>query len=72
MTSSITPKAKNHVNLTDLKSWFVAIGHLPWTLTQVEGIKTKALVFEKSFVLLTLLELMVPCVTLPDQSHVKI
>ena len=72
MTFLITPNAKNHINLTDLELWFVAISHFPWTLTQVEGIKTKSLVFEETSILLTLLKRMVPGATFPDHSHMKI
>ena len=55
MTSAITPNAENHADLTDLQSRFVAVDHLPWEPTQVEGVETKTLIFEKSSGLLTVL-----------------
>jgi len=72
MTTAITPNAKNHANLTDLQSRFVAVDHLPWEPTQVEGVETKTLVFEKTSGLLTVLMRMAPGVTLPDHSHMQI
>jgi anti-sigma factor ChrR (cupin superfamily) len=72
MTSAITPNAENHADLTDLQSRFVAVDHLPWEPTQVEGVETKTLVFEKSSGLLTVLMRMAPGVTLPDHSHMQI
>jgi hypothetical protein len=72
MTSAITPNAENHADLTDLQSRFVAVDHLPWEPTQVEGVETKTLVFEKSSGLLTILMRIAPDVTFPDHSHMQI
>ena len=72
MTTAITPNAENHESLTELQSRFVAVDHLPWEPTQVEGVETKTLIFERSSGLLTAIMGMAPGVTLPDHSHMEI
>jgi hypothetical protein len=72
MTPTITPNAINHANLIELQSRFLAIDHLPWASSQVEGVESKTLVFEKSSGLLTILMRIAPDVTFPDHSHMQI
>ena len=72
MTTAITPNAGNHENLSGLQSRFVGVDDLPWESTDVEGVETKTLLFEKSSGLLTVIMRMAPGVALPDHSHMKI
>lgn len=72
MTTAITPNAGNHENLSGLQSRFVGVDDLPWEPTDVEGVETKTLLFEKSSGLLTVIMRMAPGVALPDHSHMKI
>ena len=72
MNSTIKPSVIIHANLTDLQLRFVAVDHFLCGPTQVEEVVTKALVFEKSSHLVTVLMRQTPRVTLPDHSHMQI
>jgi anti-sigma factor ChrR (cupin superfamily) len=72
MTTAITPKAQNHVNLAPLASRFVDVEALPWEKTAYPGVECKTLIVDRNTGLLTTLMRFAPNVKLPDHEHVFI
>lgn len=69
---AVTPNAKHHQGLPDLKSRFVRLDALPWEPTKFPGVEAKTLLVDKSTGLLTVLLRMAPGARLPDHEHVAI
>lgn len=72
MTTAITPKAPNHVNLGPLASRFVDVEALPWEKTPYPGVECKTLIVDRNTGMLTTLMRFAPGVKLPDHEHVLI
>ncbi len=72
MTTAKTPNADNHANLDGMASRFVQVAGLPWESTNIPGVESKTLLFEKSTGLLTVLMRMAPGAELPPHTHMQI
>jgi anti-sigma factor ChrR (cupin superfamily) len=69
---AVTPNARNHRNLAEHASRFVAVDDLPWERTRFPGIEAKTLLLDKEKGLVTVLLKMAPGAELPDHEHVQI
>ena len=70
--TAFTPNARNHGNLGEHASRFVAVDALPWERTRFAGIEAKTLLLDKESGLVTVLLKMATGARLPDHEHVRI